>query len=294
MGQRFGQHASRRAGQGLEFRDHRPYSPGDDLRRLDWRAYARRDRPVIRQTEAETELDLRLLIDAGANMDYGEGWDHKWSIARALCSALAVLATGQGDRVGFALGCEGSVHHEFAKPRSTPSQVRALASSANLDAAGVCPWRELIHRSTVGLRPRSLLVLVSDFWDLAEHDDDDADLATEALFESLSRFVGRGHDVVLARVVHRDELDFPWQDAQVMTALDPRGVREEIEGPERTLRAPYLEAIERYSQALRSRADRIGARMIMLPTDEQPGGLLLRLLAAIAGAPDPAARSARP
>lgn len=291
MGQRFGHHASRRAGQGLEFRDHRPYSPGDDLRRLDWRAFARRDRPVIRQTEAETELDLRLLIDAGANMDYGEGWSHKWAIARSLAGALALLASGQGDRVGFALGHGDAVDAQYLKPRSTPSQVRALASSANVEAAGVCPWRELVRRTATGLRPRSLLVLLSDFWDLAEHAEDDADRAAEDLFEGLSRIVGRGHDVVMARVVHRDELEFPWDEAQVMTALDPRGMRSEVEGPERTLRTPYIEAIARYNEALQRRADRIGARLITLISDDEPGASLLRLLAAIAGAPDPAAQA---
>src|SRR5690606_1369373 len=95
-GRRFGRHRSARAGVGLDFRDHRPYVPGDDPRRLDWRAVARRERLVLRQTEAEDELSLCIVFDGSGGMAYGESdaspSTSKLRAAWAVAGGLAWLA----------------------------------------------------------------------------------------------------------------------------------------------------------------------------------------------------------
>ena len=109
-GRRHGRHPSKRAGTGLDFRDHRPYVPGDEPRMLDWRAAARRDRLVLRQTESEVELSCMLLVDHGATMAYGEGMARKSTVVDAVAGALAWLAVRQGDRVGLLLGRDGEMY----------------------------------------------------------------------------------------------------------------------------------------------------------------------------------------
>ncbi|MBL4686373.1 MAG: DUF58 domain-containing protein, partial [Nannocystaceae bacterium] len=98
-GRRHGRHTSARAGLGLDFRDHRAYVPGDDPRMLDWRAVARRERLVLRQTESEDELRLTLAVDDGKGMAYGSGAQSKRRYAHAVAGGLAWLAHRQGDAV---------------------------------------------------------------------------------------------------------------------------------------------------------------------------------------------------
>src|SRR5690606_19327678 len=103
-GVRHGVHRSLRPGVGRDFRDYRAYVPGDDPRRLDWRAAARSQRLVVRQTESEDELDVLVLADGSGGMDYGEAGQRKWTWAGMVAAALASLALRQSDRFGFALG----------------------------------------------------------------------------------------------------------------------------------------------------------------------------------------------
>ena len=102
-GLQHGLHRSRRVATGDEFLDHRAYVAGDDLRRLDWRASARRDRWVLRRTRAEGNHNLCLLLDGGANMAYGDGHS-KFDRLRECAAGLAWLAARSNDSIGFAIG----------------------------------------------------------------------------------------------------------------------------------------------------------------------------------------------
>jgi len=122
-----GRHASTRAGLGDQFRGHRPYSPGDDPRRIDWRAVARRDRLVLRQTDSEDALATVLLLDASGGMAYGTGTSNKLRHASALAGALA----------------------------------QALLR----EPAGACPWPALLAAAAPALPRRRLVLLFSDLLD---------------------------------------------------------------------------------------------------------------------------------
>src|SRR6201995_6209039 len=88
-------------GRGLEFSQYRSYQPGDDLRWLDWKMYARSDRYYIRESEVETSISVRFLIDASASMNHNDDGIKKIDYARFLAASLAYLANLQGDAVGL-------------------------------------------------------------------------------------------------------------------------------------------------------------------------------------------------
>lgn len=284
-GRRHGRHASSRAGLGHDFRDHRAYVPGDDPRQLDWRAVARRDRLVLRQTEAEDELAVTLAIDVGANMGYGEGARSKHAIATAMAAALAWAALRQGDRAGLVLAGAGTL--DTALQRTAAGNDRLDAIARALGAArplGTAPLQRLPEALAPRLPPRSLVVLLTDWLDLAT-DDQDSETVEASLLQGLVQLRARRHDVVLLQVLHRDELTFPWQGEGVLRFVDRRGTRADLEGAAAAMRAGYLERVHGHLRALERRCELHGIVHHRLVTDEPLAAAFMSLLARLAGQP---------
>lgn len=221
-GVRHGQHRSLRPGLGRDFRDYRAYVPGDDPRRLDWRAAARSQRLVVRQTESEEELALVLAIDGSGGMDYGEGDDDRWRWAGTLAASLASLALRQGDRVGFAVGRAGKIETGMLEPTARRDRLRALGRLfVHERPAGACPWPDLLGAVATRLRRQSLIVVISDLLDPAGDPDAGDRSADEALLRDLGLLRAGGHDVVVVQLLHADELEFPWTAPRVLALEDP-------------------------------------------------------------------------
>ena len=119
-----GMHASPHRGSSVEFAEYRRYVPGDDLRRLDWRAFGRTDRYYVKEFEADTNLRLCLVLDTSGSMAFGSGEVSKIEYARRLAGSLAYLSVQQGDAVG--LTCMGSDIVRTIPPRRTPTHLRGL------------------------------------------------------------------------------------------------------------------------------------------------------------------------
>ena len=96
-----GRHASPHRGSSVEFAEYRKYVPGDDLRRLDWRAFGRSDRHYVKEYEADTNLRLCLVLDTSGSMNFGSTGTTKIDVARKICGSLGYLASQQGDAVGL-------------------------------------------------------------------------------------------------------------------------------------------------------------------------------------------------
>jgi uncharacterized protein (DUF58 family) len=279
-----GRHLGVRAGLGDQFRGHRPYSPGDDPRHIDWRAVARRDRLVLRQTDAEDALSLVLLVDGGGGMAYGTGTSNKLRHASALAGALAHLALRQGDRLGFALGRGGALELAQLRPRAGGARLAALAHALTREPAGLCPLPDLVAAVAPGLPRRSLVLLLSDLLD----PDPTLTDGDAQLLRGLAALRSRGHDVVLVQVLHRDELELPWTERGMLRFEDPRGVREPLEGHAAGLRADYLERLHSHLAALARGCADAGLHLHRSVSDEPLTGALLALLARLAGHPEPA------
>ncbi|MFV8752037.1 DUF58 domain-containing protein [Nannocystaceae bacterium ST9] len=293
-GVRHGQHRSLRPGLGRDFRDYRAYVPGDDPRRLDWRAAARSQRLVVRQTESEEELALVLAIDGSGGMDYGEGAGDRWRWAGTLAASLATLALRQGDRVGFALGRAGAIETGMLEPTARRDRLRALGRLfVHERPRGTCPWPELLGAIAARLRRQSLIVVLSDLLDPAGNPDSTDRSADEALLRDLGLLRAGGHDVVVVQLLHPDELEFPWAEPRVLQLEDPRGRRPEIEGPGSALREGYLGRLDEHLRWLEHACEQVGLLHARVVTQGDPTGPLLELLARLAGVPvEPATREA--
>lgn len=203
-----GAHASRRHGAGMEFSQYRPYQPGDDLRRLDWRLAARSDRYYLRESEVDTSLTVHLLLDASASMNHrDDNGLTKLDYARLLLAALAYLATQQGDAVGLTVLHPAGLQHlpPRADARQLPRLYHALETA---EAAGHFPSASTLAPLTAR-RQRALTVCVSDLY------EDEAEI--KAL---LTRLRATSGDVLLLHLMAHNELQFSHQGAVTFRDLE--------------------------------------------------------------------------
>jgi uncharacterized protein (DUF58 family) len=258
---------------------------------LDWRAAARRDGLVMRQTEAEQELSLVLLIDGGGGMAYGDGASSKWNVAGSIAGGLAWMALRQADRLGFAIGRDGELDHAAMRPSGARARARALAHSFEAaPPAGRCPWSELVSAAVPRLPRRSMVVIASDFWDVTDAANQDPDAALDHLLADLTQLRAREHDVVLVQVVHRDELEFPW----IYRFEDLAGTRPAIEAPGAALRDEYIERSSAYLARLDDQCEARGLHLHRTVTDEPIADAFLSLLGRLDGRIPVSAGEARP
>ena len=231
-----GMHQNPHAGASIEFSEHKEYAPGDDIRRIDWKAAGRVDRYYIKRFEDETEMRTFLLVDASASMGYGRKGPSKLAYASYLAAALAYLLAQQGDPAGLLVFDEGTRH--YLPPRTRGGHIRDLlaALDAVYPAGRTEPGRALAH---VGERAdrRSLVVLFTDLLDAP------ADLA-----DRLRQLRSRGNDVVLFQLLDPDEVELPFDELTDFQAMEPDDARRLLVDP-RDLAASF----RRESAALRER-----------------------------------------
>ena len=151
-------------GVGLEFSQYRSYQPGDDLRWLDWKRVARTDRYYIRESELETSISVRLLVDASMSMDHRDGSFSKLDYARHLAAALAWLAHSQGDAVGLYTFRDGEVYTLPAR-RDPQHLARLLFQLEGLSAGGTVGDAIAYKHIFLGEQKRELLVFITDFYE---------------------------------------------------------------------------------------------------------------------------------
>lgn len=263
-----GVHKSKRFGSSSEFAEHKVYAPGDDLRRLDWKAYARMDRYFVRRYEDETHLEVAIIVDTSGSMAYAGGAQGALSIekleaARTLAASLAWIAAHTGDAAGVTLfaGAEG----ETLPPRGRSSQLAAiLGVLERCRPDGKTELAAVLERVAERLVRRSLIVLISDLID--------APLSALAPLGVLRR---RGSDVIVLHTLDRDELELPFDG--VVRFEDLEGEREvQVDVP--LVREAYLEEMKRFLDEAAAACGRLDLRWQLAPTDVSPVETLRRAL----------------
>jgi uncharacterized protein (DUF58 family) len=229
-------HQNPHAGASIEFSEHKEYAPGDDIRRIDWKAAARSDRTYIKHFEDETEMRTFLLVDASASMGYGRKGLSKLAYASYLAAALAYLLAQQGDPAGLVVFDEAM--RQILPPRTRGGHIRDLlaALDAVYPAGKTEPGRALARVGEMVDR-RSLVVLFTDLLDAP------ADLA-----DRLRQLRSRGNDVVLFQILDPDEVELPFEELTNFEAMEPDDARRLLVDP-RDLAASF----KRESAALRER-----------------------------------------
>jgi uncharacterized protein (DUF58 family) len=200
-----GLHNSPFHGYSAEFSQYRHYRPGDDLKYVDWKLFARTDRLYTKQYRETTNLVAQIMVDASRSMAFrGRGGAGKFECARMAAAALAYLIAGQGDGVGLVVYDEAV--RQYVAARTGQSHLRqVLTTLSKAEPSGTTSTARALRRAVDLLKRRGLLILVSDLYD-----DEDA---VEA---ELRRAVRMGHDVAIFHVLTRDEIEFPFgQDVEL-------------------------------------------------------------------------------
>jgi uncharacterized protein (DUF58 family) len=249
-----GLHRSPHHGQSVEFAEHKEYSPGDELRHLDWKAYARFDKYYVKRFEMETNLRAFLLVDGSASMNYRSNGVSKLQYATYLAGALAYLFARQQDAVGLLVA--GDPDESAAAPGHAPraAGVRAFvpprASSGHLAAVldglerlgaaggrGPTDLAAAVRFIMEKARRRALVFIVSDLFD--------PDPAAVARLKMLKH---RRHEVYVFHVLDREELEFPFEDPTEFHSMEDARM---LEAHPRQIRESYLEELQAFIEGTR-------------------------------------------
>ena len=194
-----GRHASPHRGSSVEFAEYRKYVPGDDLRRLDWRAFGRSDRHYVKEYEADTNLRLCLVLDTSGSMNFGSAGTTKIDIARRICGSLGYLASQQGDAVGLSCVADGIVRS--LPPRRSPAHLRlVLDMLEEVKPSGPTRLPEVLHELAETIRQRALVIIVSDLF-----------VDPQVLASSFGHLRFRRHDVAAFHLLDQQEIGFSFQ-----------------------------------------------------------------------------------
>lgn len=258
-----GLHKSPFHGFSVEFAEYREYSPGDDLRRLDWRVFGRTDRYYVKQFEEESNLRATLVMDASASMRYGSGPLNKFAYGATLAASLATLLIGQQDPVGLALFDRQP--RKVLPPAATQAQLARIMGE--LEEAS--PDREtqlgdVLHSLADQVKQRGLLVLITDLL---------TDL--ESFYDGLSRLQYRGHEILVMQILDPDELELPFNDLVLFKDIEGS---EELFAEPWAFRKVYQAAMRQFLDEVQSGCGSRGVDHVLLRADEDLGTALSHYL----------------
>ena len=217
-----GVHRSRAKGFSVEFEEHREYSPGDEIRRIDWKALGKFDRYFIKEYEDETNLRAYLVLDASASMNYASDGISKFDYACTLTASLAYLILKQQDSAGLVMFSDRI--EAFIPPRAKRDYLtQILHALENRGPGGDTNVGKILEEIAGQVKRRGLIVLISDLLD-------DAD----AILKGLRHFRFKGNDVIVFHLLDQAELDLPFEGnilfedleaANLQVIADPRAIR---------------------------------------------------------------------
>jgi len=258
-----GRHASPHRGASVEFAEYRKYVPGDDLRRLDWRAYGRSDRFYVKEYEADTNLRCCVVLDTSGSMGFRSTGVTKIEYARRLAGAVSYLAIQQGDAVG--LTCVADEMVQNIPPRRNPAHLTHVFDILEkMEPKGDTQLVSVLHELAETIRQRALMIVISDFFVEPE--------LLSGCFEHL-RF--RKHDVTAFQLLDPVELDFEFQ--RPTRFLDMEGGPAVFTEPNEIVDR-YHKAIQSYLQDLRQIVLKNAIDFHRVSIDESYEQVLMRFL----------------
>jgi uncharacterized protein (DUF58 family) len=231
-----GLHRSPYFGLSVDFAEHRPYMPGDDIRRVDWRVFGRTDRFYVKEYEADTNTNFKVLLDTSRSMDYGSGPITKLDYARYLAACLSYFSRRQRDRVGIVTFDEDIVEH--VPPSAKHLEIVLHVLDRVVPGSGGTLSKPLLKVVEMSTR-RGICVLISDLYE-----------EPEAVVRAIAGLRHKGNDVIVFHVLDPAEIDFPFTDAAHFEDLE---TGERIPVVPETLREQYRELIGQHLSQLSDR-----------------------------------------
>ncbi|MEZ4365608.1 MAG: DUF58 domain-containing protein [Kofleriaceae bacterium] len=268
-----GLHRARVHGSSVEFAEHKLYTPGDELRHVDWKAYARRGRYYVKQFDQEAQLTTYLVLDASASMAFDGGGAAKLDYATWLLAALAYLICAQQDAVG--LITFGEARSAQAVPaRASAGHLRAILDELERVRAGGGRGRQgagvaLARVAELAGRRRALIIVATDLFD-----------PDDAVVPALRHLRGRGHDVVCLHVLAPHERTFPYDGLTRFVGLESE---QALMANPAAIRATYLARLDAFLARCAEELRTAGVDYLATTTDVAPAEVVRELLVARAG-----------
>jgi uncharacterized protein (DUF58 family) len=265
-----GLHRAAVHGASVEFAEHKEYSPGDEKRHIDWKAYAKLDRYYVKQFEQESQLTVYLVLDASASMAFAGGGMAKLEYAGLVLAALAYLVIQQQDKVGL-IACGDHRLETLVPPRGRTNHLHDLMSvlESIVSRGGTgdeSPAAALARIAELTRRRRALIVLASDLFD-----PDDRTLA------QLAQLRAQRHDISVLHVLDPHERSFPYDGLTQFEALE--SANKVLVNPA-AIRAEYMERMTAFLTRARGTLTAAGIDYHLVQTDQPLEQTLLQLLIA--------------
>ena len=232
-----GIHRSRSKGFSVEFEQHREYSPGDEIRRIDWKALGRFDRYFVKEYEDETNLRAYLLVDTSGSMDYASDGVTKFDYGCTLAASLAYLILRQQDAAGVVTFSDRI--ETFIPPKAKRDYlIQILRALENRGPAGETNVGKILEEIAGQIKRRGLVVLVSDLLD-----------EPEQILKGLRLFRFKGNDVIVFHLLDPAELSLPFDGNILFEDLEELNLR--VVADPRTIRKTYREVVEEFTSRMR-------------------------------------------
>ncbi len=249
-----GKHRSPHRGSSVEFAEYRKYVPGDDTRRLDWKAFARSDRFYIKEFEADTNLRAYFVVDSSGSMNFASGeFDPKIQYARRIAASLSYLLVKQGDAAGLSV-CNDKIHLEIPPSRSAAQLQHIFDNLGKVEPKGNTGLVEALHTVAEKIKQRALVIVLSDFFT----DPDE-------LGDAFQHLRYRKHDIALFHLLDRQEIDFAFDRPHRFIDLEDNST---LVAEPNLIVEEYHSALTDYLTALESKANDAQADYQRIVTDQ--------------------------
>ncbi len=260
-----GMHRSPLHGHSIEFAQHREYVPGDDLRQVDWKVFARSDRFFLKQYEDESNLNCYFLLDQSDSMRYrgADSWLSKLEYAQLVVCSLAYLVIGQQDNAG--LITFASTIEDWLVAGNSPSRLDDIVDVMENDKGGRRTAIADVMAEVVGRLPRpGIIVLVSDMLD-----------ELDPLERAIRQVRFAGHDLLIIQILDADEIQFPFDSMTQFHALEQA---EDIATDPLLIAGAYRRAMQDFIERLRNCCMQNGGQFSQLTSDQALSHALSELL----------------
>jgi len=259
-----GAHKSPLRGMAIEFAQHREYSPGDDLRHLDYKVLGRTDRYYIKQYEQETNFVAHILLDGSESMQYGSGRMTKFEYARQVAATLAYLILLQRDAVAL------SVFDSAARERQPRTDSMGKLHDILMKLSAFDPTEQtdigrMMHDLAVEMKKKGIVILISDLFD-----------DEEKILKGIQHLLFGGHEVLVFHVMDHAEVEFPFTGSVEFIGLE-RGPR--LTTQPSALRKSYCAEVRAFRDRMRLACERHRCHYVFVDTSQPWGEVLSGYLA---------------
>lgn len=257
-----GEQSSSSTGQGMIFEDHKKYQPGDDIRKIDWKAYARTDDVYVKRFEEEKSITVHILVDRSSSMDFGD--PNKYDYAAKIGLALAYMASNTNDRFRYSVFSETIT--DISSARRNPNLGEMVDTLNQLRKTPESLVERCVSEYSAKIENKSVVVIISDF--LTD---------VEEIKSAVSRL--SGSDVVLVNTFDQQELDPDMEGDKILK--DPESDSRLRTYISRKTRSDYKENIQEHTDEVEEIANMYGAEYILASTSDDVFDSFLKVWRAI-------------